>query len=195
MDDERQERFRVLYVSARPRIVAYALRRTRSAEDAADVVAETFAVAWRRIDDVPEGDDAVLWLYATARRVLANERRRGRRRTDLVSRIGSVLFEHGASVEPPDGTALVAVSALRSLDGDDRELLMLTAWEGLDAADVGRVLGCTPGAARIRLHRARRRLDAVIAALTSEDPGERHPDLAGRRGNEGAVLGCAEEEA
>lgn len=193
MDDERQERFRALYVSARPRIGAYALRRSRSYEDAADAVAETFAIAWRRIGDVPEGDGALLWLYATARHVLANERRRGRRRTDLISRIGSVLFEHGASVEPADGTGLVAVSALRSLERDDREVLMLTAWEGLDAADLGRVLGCSPGAARIRLHRARRRLDALIAALTSGGPDEPHPDFAGHRGNEGAALGCAEE--
>lgn len=195
MDDARQERFRALYVSARPRILAYALRRTHGTEDAGDVVAETFAVAWKRLDDVPDGDEALLWLYVTARHVLANETRREKRRSHLVARVGSVLTEYETLVEPTDEAGLAALAALRALDEEDRELLMLTGWEGLDAAAVGLVFDCSPGAARIRLHRARRRLEAAIANLSGEDPAEKRLVLTGHKEIEGAAIGCVQEEA
>ena len=70
--ESREERFRRLYDTGHVRVVAYALRRTTNNEDAADVVAETFAIAWRRLDDVPLGEREVPWLYAVARRVIAN---------------------------------------------------------------------------------------------------------------------------
>lgn len=59
--DERAERFRVLYDGTRPRVLAYALRRTASPEDAADVVAETFAIAWRRLDVIRD-EVGLIWL-------------------------------------------------------------------------------------------------------------------------------------
>lgn len=195
MDDGRQERFRALYLSARPRLLAYALRRSPSPEDAADVVAETFAIAWRRLDDVPGGTDALLWLYVTARHELANEVRRGQRRARLVARMGSVFTDHDTVVEPADEANLVALAALRTLCDDDRELLMLVGWDGLDAAGAGVVLGCSPGAVRIRLHRARRRLDAALESLSGDDRSSKRPALAGHRGSEGAAPGCVQEEA
>ena len=75
-------------LSARPRILAHALRRAHSTEDAADVVAETLAIAWKRLGDVPEGDGALLWHYVTARHVLRNESRRARRGTPVVGARG-----------------------------------------------------------------------------------------------------------
>lgn len=195
MEDGRRERFHALYFWTRPRILAYALRRARSAEDAADVVAETFIVAWRRFDEVPEGEGALLWLYATAGNVLVNAARGERRRSNLVERIAATLEGHEILVAPPDEGASLALVALRSLANDDREVLMLTAWEGLDAAGVGRVLGCSAGAARVRLHRARRRLDELIAALSGQDTLEKHGAFTGHREGEGAAFGCAPEEA
>ena len=70
--ESREERFRRLYDPGRARVVAYAVRRTTNYEDTADVVAETFAIAWRRIDDIPHGEREVPWLYPVARRVIAN---------------------------------------------------------------------------------------------------------------------------
>jgi len=157
--DERQERFRALYESTRSRLIAYALRRTSSAEDAADVIAETFAIGWRRLDDVPPGEASVLWLYGTARRVIANHNRRTRSRLELVARIGVELeTARSTSIEEGAEDAIVARLALGRLSGDDRELLMLAGWEGLDSTQLACVLGCTPAAARLRLHRARSRL-------------------------------------
>src|SRR6202034_3508670 len=134
--DERQERFRALYESTRSRLIAYALRRTSSAEDAADVIAETFAIGWRRLDDVPPGEASVLWLYGTARRVIANHHRRTRGRLELVARIGVELEAvRSTSIESADH-AIAARLALDRLSDDDRELLMLAGWEGLDSAQL-----------------------------------------------------------
>ena len=76
MSDAREDQFRALYDLTRPQIIAYALRRTSSREDAADIVAETYEIAWRRLGDVPAGPAGLLWLYVTARYVLANHGRR-----------------------------------------------------------------------------------------------------------------------
>lgn len=164
--DSRTERFGELYEDSRSRMLAYALRRSASPEDAADVVAETFTIAWRRLDDVPVGDASILWLYATGRRVLANQSRRVRRRAALVDRIGSELGEAVVSHFGEFDVELLSASrALRSLREVDREVLMLVAWEGLDSLQLAEALGCSPTAARIRLHRARARLVAAMPAL------------------------------
>jgi RNA polymerase sigma factor (sigma-70 family) len=158
-------RFRTLYEMARPRVLAYALRRTTSSEDAADIVAETFAVAWRRLEEIPEGEESILWFYATARRVLANHYRRTRRRSELIDRVGSHLNGAFVSEENVGDDRMSAVAALRRLDDDDRELLMLASWEGLDSADLSRLLGCSRTAVRLRLHRARTRLAGEMESL------------------------------
>jgi RNA polymerase sigma factor (sigma-70 family) len=149
------ERFRSLYEANYHLILGYALRRADAA-DAADVVAETFTTAWRRLRDVPEGEEARLWLYGVARRVLANQQRAARRRLRLAGRLrDESRAAPSSAAEPAVGRdARTAFSRLRR---EDRELLALTAWEGLDPGELARVLGCSRNAARIRLHRARRR--------------------------------------
>ena len=66
-----EERFTALFEATRLPLLAYAVRRVADPADAADVVAETYLVAWRRLDDVPAGADARPWLFGVARRVLA----------------------------------------------------------------------------------------------------------------------------
>ena len=150
-DDERSVRFRALYDDNYERILGYALRRVPHA-DALDVVAETFTVAWRRLAHVPAGDEARLWLYGTARRVLANHQRGVRRRARLHSRLSREAGTGAA--ERSQGSAAAAFARLPPAD---RDLLALVAWEGLDARELARVIGCSPNAARIRVHRARKR--------------------------------------
>jgi RNA polymerase sigma-70 factor (ECF subfamily) len=149
--------------------VAYALRRV-SPEDAADVVAETFAIAWRRLEDIPTGDGGPIWLFATARNVMANHQRKRARSTDLVARIASELRGSFALSTPPrDEDSLMASAALNELSESDREVLMLVAWEGLSGAELAAVLGCSPNAARIRIHWARIRL-AEKLDITANNP-------------------------
>ncbi len=164
----RRKRFEELYAEHQARVLGYVLRRTERADEAADVVAETFLVAWRRLDDAPTAD-VRLWLYGVARRVLANHRRGERRRTQLADQLRSDLA--GWDPAPAgEGEFAELAAAFRSLPHGDRDVLALEGWEQLDAGEIAVVLGCSRNAARIRLHRAPRRLRAAIA--TSRSPSE-----------------------
>jgi RNA polymerase sigma factor (sigma-70 family) len=156
--DVREERFRRLYDSGRGRVIAYVLRRTTNREDAADVVAETFAIAWRRLDDIPSGEREVAWLFAVARKVIANRLRGVSSQSAIVQRLARQLADSTAEAGEPGSVRLSALAALSRLSEDDREILMLVAWDGLNSQELGWALSCSPTAARIRLHRARARL-------------------------------------
>ncbi len=151
-----EARFSDLYREHARELLGYALRRSADPDDAADVVAETFLVAWRRLGDVPLGGEARLWLYGTARRVLANHGRGVRRRDRLTERLRAELRRQLPAHQTEKGSTLV--EALAGLREADRELLMLIGWEELTPTEAARALGISPRAARTRLHRARRRL-------------------------------------
>ncbi|MFP5319991.1 MAG: RNA polymerase sigma factor [Acidimicrobiia bacterium] len=152
------------YRAHRGAVLAYLLRRCPSAADAHDALAETFLVAWRRPEQVPDGDAAVrLWLYGVARRVLANQRRAERRRRRLSERLQA---HPGDELVPgPDeaGTEREVLRVLSRLGERDREILLLSAWEGLSHAEIAAVLGCSENASAVRLHRARARLREAYA--------------------------------
>ena len=163
-----------LYASHGRDVLAYALRRTASAEDAADVVADTFLVAWRRLENVPPEPDARLWLYGVARRTLANQRRGAERRGRLAERLRDEASAMLESVTPYEERERI-LTALAALAPDDRELLILVGWEGLSPGEAARVLEISGVAARARLHRARRRL----AKALEERAGEASQQIAG----------------
>src|SRR2546423_2643253 len=123
----RRDRFSALYEENYHRILGYTLRRT-DPNEAADVVAETFTTAWRRLDAVPEGDDARLWLYGTARRVLANHHRARRRRERLAGRLQE---QPPASLEFERDEVGALSGAFARLREDERELLTPAGWEEL----------------------------------------------------------------
>ncbi|SEL42569.1 RNA polymerase sigma factor [Nonomuraea pusilla] len=154
---DRKQRFEVIYVANYADILAYVRRRTDSHEDAADALAETFATAWRRLDDIAEGRDARLWLFGVARRVLANGRRAESRRSDLVERLGHQLAVWAEHTEAGESRAGVQ-EAFARLSPGDREILALAGWEGLRPDEIATVLGCSRANTRLRLHRARKRL-------------------------------------
>jgi RNA polymerase sigma-70 factor (ECF subfamily) len=162
------QRFSDLYRENARELLGYALRRSADPDDAADVVAETFLTAWRRLSDVPPGDEARLWLYGTARNVLANETRGARRRGALTERLREELRSQLPTHRGPDGGAVL--EALGSLGEADRELLTLIGWEELTPTQAARALGISPLAARTRLHRARRRLRARLDEQPSKSP-------------------------
>ncbi|NUT37545.1 MAG: RNA polymerase sigma factor [Hamadaea sp.] len=159
---ERRATFERLYEANYELILAYALRRATTPEDAADVVAETFLVAWRRLDQVPSGDGSRLWLFGVARMVLANQHRGQRRR----ERLGARLLAHAApeaySPRAPGTDGVAAVFG--GLSEEDKEVLTLVAVEGLTPREVAVVLGVTAVTARVRLHRARSRFAARLRA-------------------------------
>ncbi len=176
---DRRRRFDELYAANHRQVLGYLLRRTDNTDDAADVFAETFLIAWRRLDDLPTGQQARMWLYGTARRTLANYRRGERRRSALAERLRADL---AGDYRPPDfeGELAEISSAFRRLREPDRELLALVAWEGLDHDQIAAVLGCSRNAARIRLHRARRKLAEELARIKQHEtsPPQAHAYLA-----------------
>lgn len=176
---QRQRAFEALYADTADAVFRYALRRTGREADADDVVAETFAIAWRRLADLPARRE-LPWLYGVARRVLANHRRGLRRRVQLSSRLEalprpSVEFEGDLVGRAEADVVLAAMAELRP---KDREILLLAAWEGLSHAEIGTVLGCSENASAIRLHRARQRLSEVSEKDNVDlrtTPGYRQP--------------------
>lgn len=152
-----EELFR-LYAGA---VRTYAARRG-CVDDAEDVVAEVFVVAWRKLDKLPE--DPLPWLLAVARRVLANRRRGDARRVALQDRLSGELSTSQGTEGLPAVDGAVAL-ALAALDERDRELLLLVAWDGLRHADAARVLGLRTGTLTVRLHRARRRFARTLAEV------------------------------
>lgn len=149
-----EETFRGLFSRHYGAIYSYCARRL-GRDDAADAVADVFTVAWRRIRRVPAEPETRLWLYGVARKTVANHRRSVRRR----ERLGAKAALQADPVEYSDPQGMEPV--LEALAEEDREILMLVAWEGLGPEALGRVLGCTPNAASVRLHRARNRLSAA----------------------------------
>lgn len=165
--DVDDDRFRSLFELHLDPVWRFARRRCATGEDADDVVAETFAVAWRRRAVLPSADDVGLWLFGVARRVLANQRRTVERQGRLHLRLASLAATESSEAAPADASSAQRqlLDALNHLDAADRELLLLRAWDGMAVQDIARLLGCTPNAASIRLHKARRRL----ATLLDED--------------------------
>ncbi len=174
-----EEQFRNLYDRYYDEIYRYFVRRGGAAS-AQDLVAEVFLVAWRRISDMPAGDEALLWLYGVARNLDAHKRRTVARGTRLDSRLRSVP---PPETEEPDVQILrrseydrVIAAAARLREGD-QEILRLAAWEELPHSAISDLLGCSVAAVDQRLHRAKKRLvneyNKVnpLAHLQSEEGG------------------------
>lgn len=152
--ESRRRRFEELFEQHHAHVAAYARRRV-AASLVEDVVEETFLVAWRTLERIPE--PALPWLYGVAWRVLANQRRGERRGRAALARLAG---ERQAG----DETAIASeVSeplrrALLELGEGEREAVLLVAWEGLSPREAALAAGCSNGAFRARLHRARRHL-------------------------------------
>jgi RNA polymerase sigma-70 factor, ECF subfamily len=165
-----RDRFEHCFREHYAQVLAFSMRRVSAREVAEDVAADTFAVAWRRRDRIP--DPALPWLYAIAAHVIANQYRSAHRRHNLDARL---VHEYGAAAAESDPAesldrrnAFSAAFAL--LDEPEREVLRLIAWDGLGTRDAAQAFGCSPGAFRVRLHRARRKLAKQLEA--AEHPSQ-----------------------
>lgn len=165
-DAERAARYEALFGRVYEPLQRY-LRRRTDPTSAEDLLAETLTTIWRRLDDVPDvgaTDDGgptnveLAWCYAVARHTLANGRRARGRHLRLVDKVGrndlGGVTVAGADASIGD-TDPELDRALSELSDDDRELLRLWAWEQLEPREIAAVLGITPNAASIRLHRAK----------------------------------------
>lgn len=174
-----EQRFDQLYRATSDDVLAYLTRRARTAEDAADALAETYAVAWRKLDRLPDGDQARLWLFGAARNELRKTATKNRADADLAATLANDLrqaIDQAPAPDDPDGPMRDALATLSRLD---YEIVTLTAWEGLAPREVAAVLGLSANVVRIRLHRARSKLRSELMReqrleLTPA-PAARHP--------------------
>jgi RNA polymerase sigma-70 factor (ECF subfamily) len=186
-----RDRFERLFTRHYPELVRFVGRRL-GVDVAGDVVAETFLVAWRRLPEIP-AEHARAWLYSTARHLIAREVRTRQRRDRLDDRARDEVST--AATATPDHAAVITEqlqvrAVLASLSPLDQEVLRLTEWERLGIAEVAAVLGCSHTAAKVRLHRARRRFARRLAA--AEAGLDAQPGLdaqSGLHAESGAPLG------
>ena len=170
-------RFRRLYEEHYADIRSYCLRRLPS-HAAADAAAEIFTVAWRRLDKVPAGSEARLWLYAVARNVVSNQYRSRARARRLRSKM-----EQETAPTPVTSTVesvvvrrseyQAALDAIGHLKPVDQEVLRLRVWEDLSHAMIGEVLGLSAHAVEMRFHRAIKRLGRLLTAQSGSSPSDR----------------------
>jgi RNA polymerase sigma-70 factor (ECF subfamily) len=176
-DDERE--FDALFQEHYPDLRRFAMRRVENRAGMEDVLAETFAIAWRRREQMP--DRALPWLFGICHRVIANHRRASRRRLRLLARLATNPTDLGRDPAEILAERSEIGAALAGLSESQREVLRLVAWDGLSAADAAAALGCSSAAFRVRLHRAR----SELAKRLAETGHERADDSNGPDPREG----------
>jgi RNA polymerase sigma-70 factor (ECF subfamily) len=160
--DRQSLAFATLYEQRYGAIHAFASR--RAGADAADeIAAETFLIAWRRWEAVPE--EPLPWLYGVARNVLLRHHEAARRQ-NLAGE--AARRERQPTPVHPDVTGDPGLwAAWERLRPADREVLALIAWEELSVAEAAGVLGCPAAQFSVRLFRARRRLERLLTTAPS----------------------------
>ena len=169
-EDERRQRLSELFAAHADQVLRYALRHL-DRPGANDIVSDTFLVAWQRVDDIP--DPALPWLLVVARNSIHNRVRSNTRRQRVTTQL-LTLERAAATAAAADELALEReglVRALGRLTDDQREALLLVAWDGLSAVDAAAVLGCSRAAFEVRLHRARKRLRESLHDEDDPHPG------------------------
>ena len=168
----RESAFSAFFEAHERRLRAFALRRTHDPVAADDLVAATMEIAWAKFEEV-EPPTAFGWLCGVAVRVQANDSRMRRRRQAHVERLvaeaetrplAAYLESDRLLVEQREAIA----AAFDQLAPDDREILRLSVWDGLDDDELGAAFGINAVAARKRLSRARRRFRDLYSSTSGE---------------------------
>jgi len=175
-------RFQRLFDAHGEHILLYFRRRTGS-EAAREGTADTFLVAWRRIDDIPT-DGELPWLYGVAKRVLSQQRRSRSRRRRLMEKLAGL-----AAVAEPSPESIVlrhaehaeVLDAVNRLRPQEQELLRLATWEDLPHGEIAEIVGCSAHAVDQRLYRATRRLARELKA-SGHKPFQQTADIPKSRG-------------
>lgn len=166
-DTARADSFRSLHLRTYADLLRFVERRIPPGE-AEDVVSTVFLTAWRRFDDLPA--DARPWLFAVARRTMANQTRGWLRRQALDVRLVSPA-EPAYGDDAAGAAARIDLErAWRGLRPGDREVLALVAFDGLTADQAATVLGCRRSTFAMRLGRARERLRAALEPTAATRP-------------------------
>ncbi|HEY3773541.1 MAG TPA: RNA polymerase sigma factor [Solirubrobacteraceae bacterium] len=169
----REERFRASFEEHYRAVARFVHTRGHGSADAEDIIAATFEVAWKRMDKVPEGRDALPWLLGIARNLSRNAQRKSKREAAFVSQLSTVTVPWSEMPIEDRAASDEVMAALAQLRAVDRDLILLVAWDELTPAEAGQVLGLRPVTARSRLHRARQRMSALLKESDASDSRSR----------------------
>lgn len=181
---EREQKFEELYRGTAKDLLAFIARRTSDAEEATDLLAETYTVAWRRLDEIPPASQAALWLLGVARNLIMKSRHQLRSRQSLVHDLTQELARL-AGYRPEtndDGLTDKMQTCLQRLPTKQREVLLLTAWEGLKPREIAKITGSNANIVRVRLHHARQQLARELRPARSAS-GDRDDPASEPLGN------------
>lgn len=164
--EDRRERFERLYHREYLSVLRFVARRCQGCS-AEDLVHEAFMIAWQKDEQIPrDSEGARAWLFTVARNVLLNDGRARARAAELSVQLDPAESV-GASPEEHWVTRIAVAEAFNRLEPSHQEALSLAVFEGLSSRDAARVLGITPIAYRVRLSRARKRLDQLMTVQTT----------------------------
>ncbi|PPF23598.1 MULTISPECIES: RNA polymerase sigma factor [unclassified Rathayibacter] len=150
-----------VYLANASDLLSYFERRVSPVADAADLLSDTYLVAWRKVDSIPtDPEQARMWLFGVARRTLANAQRGNARRSDLAMKLAGTL--RAMPLEEPTAEHLDVRRALDAIAPDQAELIKLVLWDGFTVIDAGRILGLSASTARGRYQRARTALRELL---------------------------------
>lgn len=155
-DLDRQQRFLAAHAATHDRIYRYFRRRTDGPATAEDLSSEVFKIVWEK--SAEEDSLSVMVLFGIAKNVLRNHDRSVARAANL---FGILRREREAAAESAESSLQ---EALGHLSPGDREVLLLTYWDGLSSPEISDLLNTSATAIRMRLHRARKALSTVIQA-------------------------------
>lgn len=169
-DRNRHEKFEALYAAHVKDLLSYALRRSASTHDAVETLSEAMLVAWRRIDDVPEGIEARLWLFGVMRNVMNNSRRSSRRQKRLIEKVSSLLeADVQEETRSRDSRTSNVHEALKQLRPIEAEVIRLSIWEELTSSQISTLLQIPPETVRTHLHRGRLKLRGLLGHTDISD--------------------------
>ncbi len=173
--------FATLWRDAHPPLLRYL--RVASAEHAEDLASEVWLDVARRIADFRGGEPEFRgWLFTLARRKLIDRLRYEARHPESPTAETETLDM--PAVDDTVAAALegiatdAAMALIATLPRDQAEIIVLRVVAGLDAKQVAKIVGKSPGAVRIAAHRALRTLAARLSGPTQLTPGQASPGHA-----------------
>ncbi len=163
-----------LFAAYQGRIRRYILSMVRDPVEAEDLTQDVFLQAHRKLGSLRDPDAVTSWLYQIATHVCYDRFRRSSRQPRLEPLEPSGSAGAGSGVDRGDETSLGRVleraemsacvrNFLEDLSDEYRQVILLHDLEGLTNAEIAEMLGASLDAIKIRLHRARRKLQAALA--------------------------------
>ena len=166
-----EERFHALFEEHYRAVARFIRMRGHEPADADDLIAGTFEIAWRQLDKLPGGREALPWLLGVARNLSRNARRKSRREASLVNALSATTVPWTEMPTEDRAASTEVMAALAQLKPVDRDLILLVAWDELSPSEAGHVLGLLPVTARSRLRRARQRMSTLLQGSTASTSG------------------------